>query len=101
IKVIKRSNPDIINYGTPKASLIISIAAKVLKVPNRIYTCHGLRYETLTGIKRRMLILSEKIIIKNSTKVLSVSQSVEDTLKMISKETSNKFELIYKKGSCN
>lgn len=101
LKVIGKSQPNIINYGTPKASLLLSIAAKIKKVRSRIYTCHGLRYETLSGFKRKLLIYAEKIIIANSTRVLCVSESVKESLVDISPKNRHKIEVIYKKGSCN
>jgi glycosyltransferase involved in cell wall biosynthesis len=76
-KCIKKISPDIINYGTPKASLLSSITSFILRVPVRIYTIRGLRYETLIGKKRSLLMIIEKLIMFLSTNLISISPSMK------------------------
>lgn len=92
--------PQIINYGTPKAGLLISIAAFITRIPIRIYTCHGLRLETLTGLRRVILYITEVISVFFATKVICVSDSLRRKLvdmKII------KFikTIVIRDGSCN
>jgi len=70
--------PDIINLGTPKVSLLGMIAGKALGIPKRIYTCRGFRFEHESGIKRKILILMEKITAMCAHKVICISPSLRD-----------------------
>ena len=56
IKHLRNINPDIVNFGTPKISLLGIIAAKLLGVKNRIYTCRGFRFEHESGMKKKILV---------------------------------------------
>src|SRR5579864_2452962 len=59
--VMRRLRPAITNVGTPKAGLLGGIAALLAGVPCRVYTLHGLRLETTKGLKRRMLVMAERL----------------------------------------
>lgn len=80
IRYLNSEKPQIVNAGTPKAGLLMMIAAWVTRVPNRIYTIRGLRLETTFGLKRRILYLTEKIAINCSTKTVAISHSLRDTV---------------------
>ncbi len=77
IRVIRSEKPDIVNAGTPKAGLIVSLAAYICRVPVRIYNVLGLRLETTGGIKRQILLRAEKIAAASSTHLLAVSPSLK------------------------
>lgn len=81
IRVIRRDRPDIINYATPKAAFLTSIAAAVNRVPRRVYVVWGLRHEGLTGPARAALITIERIICALSTDVVAVSESVAGVMR--------------------
>ena len=51
IGILGKLRPIVTNVGTPKAGLLGGIAATICRVPLRIYTLHGLRLETSSGIK--------------------------------------------------
>ncbi|QDY44730.1 glycosyltransferase family 4 protein [Planococcus glaciei] len=80
IRLIRKERPDIINTGTPKAGLIVTLAAFICRVPIRIYNVLGLRMETTSGLKRRILLTAEKIAAAAATDVLSVSSSLKEQL---------------------
>lgn len=80
IMVIRRVRPDVVNVGTPKAALLGMIAAFILRVPVRVYVVRGLRYEGLLGMKRKLLIVVEKLICACSTEVVVVSRSVATSM---------------------
>ena len=61
IRLFYRERPYIVHANTPKASLLSMIAAWITRVPHRIYTVTGLRFETSTGKFRRLLVEIEKI----------------------------------------
>lgn len=51
--------PTLVDVSTPKAGLLGGLAAFLARVPNRIYTLRGLRLETASGWKRKILWLTE------------------------------------------
>jgi glycosyltransferase involved in cell wall biosynthesis len=96
--------PDVINFGTPKVSLLGMFAGKLLGVKNRIYTCRGFRFEHEVGNKKAILLLMEKWTAKWSHKIICISESVrqlgiENNLfpfnktTVINKGSSNGFDL--------
>ena len=76
IRLIRRTRPDYLIACTPKASLLSLIAAKMMRVPHRVYILFGLRYETSKGISRFVLKLTERICGACSQVVLVVSPSL-------------------------
>lgn len=70
--------PDIVNLGTPKVSLLGMVAAYLLGIKRRIYTCRGLRYEHESGNLKRILILMEKITSFCANEVNCISNSVRE-----------------------
>ncbi|HMQ06352.1 MAG TPA: glycosyltransferase family 4 protein [Saprospiraceae bacterium] len=77
-RILRKLNPDIVNVGTPKMGLIGSVAAWLAKVPVRIYTCRGLRYEHEKGWFRKLLYFTETVPGKLSHKVICISPSVKE-----------------------
>ena len=92
--------PDIVNVGTPKMGLLGMMAAKLSGINKRIYTCRGFRFETELGLKRKILIWTEKISAHLAHKVIYVSPSLlEKAVDMgICKEEK---ALLIEKGSSN
>ena len=80
MRLIRRLRPDVVSAGTPKAGMLGMVAAAVLRVPVRIYHQRGLRLETETGAKRRLLWMLERLTIRCSTRVLAVSHSLKGVL---------------------
>ena len=75
-RLLRRLRPAICNVGTPKAGLLVGLAAWFNRVPCRIYTLRGLRLETATGAKRRILHLTERIACACAHRVICVSPSL-------------------------
>lgn len=75
-KYLRRESPDIINFSTAKAGLLGMIAGFLLRVKTRIYIIRGLRLETTTGIKQKVLYMTEKIACSLSTHVIVISESL-------------------------
>lgn len=80
IRLFYRERPYIVHANTPKASLLSMIAAWITRVPHRIYTVTGLRFETATGKFRRLLVGMEKITCWCATKVIPEGEGVKKTL---------------------
>lgn len=60
-RILRRLQPDVTEFSTPKAGLLGSLAARLCNVPVRVYMLRGLRLETLTGLKRRILLAAERL----------------------------------------
>lgn len=103
-RYIAKIKPDIVHTHTPKAGLVGIIAARLMQVPVRLHTVAGLPLETRQGFKKKLLLLVEKIIYKNTTKVYPNSRGLykfilennlakERKLKIIGKGSSNGINL--------
>lgn len=77
IVLLRRIRPDIINAGTPKAGLLVTVAAWLAGVHTRIYTLRGLRLETASGVARLALLGVERLVCALSTCVVCVSPSLK------------------------
>ena len=69
ISLFKQQKFDMVQYCTPNASFYASIAAKIAKVPVRLYCQWGMVYVSMKGMKRWIFKTIEKIICRNSTHV--------------------------------
>ena len=78
ICLFRHERPDVIHAHTPKAGLLATIAGAIARVPKRVYTIHGLVYETSSGLQRQLLLTTERISCLLSTEVISVSNSIRD-----------------------
>lgn len=66
-KIFRREKFDIVQYSTPNASLYASVAAKMAKVPVRLYCQWGMAFVGFTGVKRKLFMAIEKFVCRNST----------------------------------
>lgn len=73
---LKTIQPDIVNASTPKAGLLGMLAAKKAGVPIRIYQQRGLRLETTTGSKHKLLLRLEKMVVSCAHHVVCNSYSL-------------------------
>lgn len=80
MRLFSKRRPDIVHANTPKASLLGMMAAWVCRVPHRIYTVTGLRFETSTGFMRWVLKTMERITCACATKVIPEGEGVKKTL---------------------
>jgi lipopolysaccharide/colanic/teichoic acid biosynthesis glycosyltransferase len=88
-RTMRATRPDVVDVSTPKAGLLGAMAALFARVPCRVYTLRGLRMETATGIKRRILWLAEWTACACSHRVVPVSESLRRRaieLKLVSPE---------------
>jgi len=75
---LRRRAPHIVHAHTPKGGLFGMLAATLARVPVRIYHMHGLPFVTAKGLRRRILIASERIACALADRVLCVSPSVRE-----------------------
>lgn len=76
VRLMRRLNPDVVNASTPKAGLIGMLAARLCRVPRRVYVVRGLRFETTANGRRLMLRALERLATACSTDVLFNSRSL-------------------------
>lgn len=76
VRILRAERPDVVHAHTPKAGLLVTLAARAAGVPLCIYQIHGLRFLTATGPRRRLLKATEKAACTAAHRVLCVSPSV-------------------------
>ena len=77
-RALIRLRPDITEFSTPKAGLLGNLAAKLCGVPVRVYLLRGLRLETLTGLRYRLLLAAERIASACADHVVCNSKSLRE-----------------------
>jgi glycosyltransferase involved in cell wall biosynthesis len=81
--LLRSIRPHILNAGTPKAGLLGMLAAWAARVPVRIYVLHGLRLESTSGFKRRILSFTERLASACAHRVIAVSHSLAEEYKRL------------------
>ena len=98
--VLKKLNPQIVNSGTPKAGLLGNLAAWLCRIPVRVYTLRGLRLETATGWKSKLLNATERLAAACAHQVIAVSHSLREAYVTRRLSSSNK-TIVLRHGSSN
>ena len=75
-RLIGKCRPDIVEFSTPKAGLLGTLAAWLRRVPRRVYMLRGLKLETTSGLKRRILLAAERMAARCAHVVLCNSESL-------------------------
>jgi len=99
-RIMRVLRPTVTNVGTPKAGLLGGLAAWLNRVPCRVYTLHGLRFETTKGLKRRILVYAERLACRLAHRVICVSHSVRQKA-IASGLTTWERTAVFGVGSCN
>jgi lipopolysaccharide/colanic/teichoic acid biosynthesis glycosyltransferase len=99
-RVMRALRPTITNVGTPKAGLLGGLAAWLNRVPCRVYTLRGLRFETTKGLKRFLLISAEKLACRFAHRVICVSYSLREKA-IDAGLTSREKTVVFGSGSSN
>lgn len=73
VRIFKEKKFDMVQYSTPNAACYASIAAKLTKVPIRLYCQWGIRYVGMSGFSRKIFKAIEKMVCRNSTHIRAVS----------------------------
>lgn len=80
IRVFRRERPTMVHSITPKAGLLSMIAAWICRVPIRLHTFTGLVFPTATGLKKRILILTDRITCACATHIVPEGEGVKADL---------------------
>jgi glycosyltransferase involved in cell wall biosynthesis len=80
IRIMRACQPTIVHTHTPKAGLIGMMAAFFCSVPVRLHTVAGLPLMEAAGLKRRILIMTEKITYWCSHFIFPNSSGLSDFL---------------------
>ena len=80
IGVFRKERPTMVHSMTPKAGLICMVAAWWTKVPVRVHTFTGLVWPTSTGLKRKVLMLTDKITCACATHIIPEGEGVKNDL---------------------
>lgn len=78
LRLLRRLKPDIVEFSTPKAGLLGSIAAWICRIRVRIYFLRGLKLETSRGVKRCVLLWAERAASACAHVVLCNSRSLRE-----------------------
>lgn len=76
-RYLRKEKPDLIHFSTPKAGLLGMTAGFICGIKTRIYMIRGLRLETAAGLKKLILLSTEKLASAFSTHVMVISDSME------------------------
>lgn len=80
IKVFRREKPDIVHSITPKAGLLSMMAAWICRVPVRLHTFTGLVFPTAIGIKRQILMFTDRLTCFCATHIVPEGEGVRSDL---------------------
>ncbi len=100
MRIIRSMRPHIVHTHTPKAGLIGMLAAWLCSVPVRMHTVAGLPLVEATGLKRFILVLTEKITYFCATGVYPNSVGLKDYMTQVLGVRNDKLKIIGK-GSSN
>ncbi|MGA3011966.1 MAG: glycosyltransferase family 4 protein [Terracidiphilus sp.] len=93
-RLLYRLKPEMTEFSTPKAGLLGAIAGMLCGVPARIYFLRGLKLETSSGVKRRILLLAEKLAAACSHVVLCNSDSLRNQALALGVASERKLRLL-------
>ena len=80
IRVFWLEKPIMVHSMTPKAGLLCMMAAWIAGVPKRVHTFTGLVFPTSRGIKKRILMVTDKITCKCATHIIPEGEGVKNDL---------------------
>lgn len=99
-KYLKKVKPSIVHTHTPKAGIVGMLAARFANVPIRMHTVAGLPLMEVSGVKRSVLNLVEKLTYACATRVYPNSKGLKDFI-VKEKLTSKRKLKILCNGSSN
>lgn len=80
IKLFRKEKPDMVHSMTPKAGLLCMMAAKITGVPVRVHTFTGLVFPTSIGLKRKILMATDRLTCVCATHIIPEGEGVKKDL---------------------
>jgi len=80
VKLQRRLRPKLVAAATPKASLIGLLAARITRVPARVWEVWGARWDGPPTRITSLLMTIDRFIAGSSTRIVAVSQSLAELL---------------------
>lgn len=80
VRVFRQERPYAVHSMTPKAGLLCMVAGWFTHVPVRIHTFTGLVWPTSEGMKRKVLMLTDKITCSCATHIIPEGEGVKNDL---------------------
>lgn len=80
INAFRKERPYLVHSMTPKAGMICMLAAWITRVPRRVHTFTGLVWPTATGIKRKILMLTDWLTCACATHIIPEGEGVKNDL---------------------
>lgn len=80
ICVFVREKPTMVHSMTPKAGLICMVAGHLTGVPVRVHTFTGLVWPTSAGLKRKILMFTDKLTCACATHIIPEGEGVKSDL---------------------
>lgn len=81
VRVLHKEKPYMVHSMTPKAGLLCMMAGWLTRVPVRVHTFTGLVWPTSTGLKRKILMATDRLTCACATHVIPEGQGVLNDLK--------------------
>ncbi len=80
VRVFRKEKPTMVHSMTPKAGLLCMVAAWLCRVPVRVHTFTGLVFPTSTGLKRRILMATDRLTCACATHIIPEGEGVKRDL---------------------
>lgn len=106
IGILRRERPFIVHTHTPKAGIVGMLASWIYRVPIRIHTVAGMPLLVHNGLRKKLLLMVERLtyacatkVLPNSFKMAEVIQSLhlapEDKIKVLANGSTNGIDTSY------
>ena len=79
-RVFAKERPWMVHSMTPKAGLLCMMAAWITRVPKRVHTFTGLVWPTATGLSRKILKTTDRILCACATHIIPEGNGVKQDL---------------------
>lgn len=80
VKAFRKERPTMVHSMTPKAGLLCMMAGWLTRVPVRVHTFTGLVWPTSSGIKRKILMLADRLTCACATHIIPEGDGVKNDL---------------------